>query len=518
MKKYFVRKSLSVLVLFFVCTKGIAQFGGLTGLIRPGIQQKIEVIYVPDPTAAQPFIDIKTVNILKLGTNWLLGTGLIKAPAANPSNAMNKSTMLIDALFKTENFDATTSISKSEKPDTKFQETVYEALELSGKKIKLYLFNDYNGVDEKYLKQFKLYYKTIGTKGYIWPGTFSEPVATSGEYAGSIIVGENYLKSKLLYNKQWLISMIAQIGLQDFGPAKDPIVYTLSLEGEVIPFTNTAAAVSDSRRIENQGIANAFMLYYSDALKSEIFNWAHDFYATILPVTEQEFGIVAAGEDDTRAPAQRFSLHDKIIKMNSSYKGKPLNDYPLLKDAAFKNFVMYNSLDFEDAKDIPMASYLFINDGFLGLYFYQFVRAFGLHDYVEAIKWDKQKLLQTKPGQKTATLIQNMCLFGMGDKNVSYIKENPGSVESKKAILPLAMFNYLSFTGFDKADPNFKETIRKVSGAVNMDSKPAFEELIGFYLSYWRPKLATAIKTDTENDDGYILSKTSKIARSMGIK
>ena len=158
------------------------------------IATNIEIQYLQDP-------DAKSTGFLNLLSDFITQQGSVSLFGTTNNNGMDRSAELVDALFKSSLITTAKSISKSASPDIKFQESIYHALKLSGKKIQICFINDKDGVSNKFLAEANCDYKTRGygerTHNFIWPGTFK--VATK-EYAGRIVIGETGLRQESLEN------------------------------------------------------------------------------------------------------------------------------------------------------------------------------------------------------------------------------------------------------------------------------------------------------------------------------
>jgi hypothetical protein len=472
---------------------------------RQYIQQNLEIYFIADPKAKPAFVLVPIVKILQEGTKFLAGS----------DNGMSKSAMLIDALFKTDGIDPSNSISNNEKPDLRFQETIYEAMMIKpDQKFKLYLMNDATSWDEPSVKKFNVYYKSNPGGYRIWPGAFSEKYP----YAGSVVMSEGSFKSTMRYNKEMLISLLCQAALEDFGPGREPIIMSMQFGGSESDEVPVMFACSDARRYEKQGIANAFVLYYSDREKSDVFNWYQSMCNVFLPLKEVNIGIKAGSDDDVNTSQQRYSLLDRYNSMDQSNKSSPLPDYPSLKDFASK-WVAYSSYGFKvNGKENPEA-FRWLNDMYLGIYFYQFIRAFDIIRFVQAIHLNNNSVITVKPGLRTFTLIQNMTNIVLKGRNAAYIKENPGTDEAKASVFPIAALIAFAHIGFNKTDPNLLESLRKVTYAPVSDVSDDFKGVLDLYQTYWRPKILASLKEGKdEYDDGYMFRTTSQIARILDFK
>ncbi len=500
----------TILITIFSTINAAGQFMGVgVGVYGPYLKSFIDIQYLQEPNK-------KPAEIQTLISDFIINRGSQLLFGTNSNDGMDRSAQLVDALFKSILITPSKSITKSA-ADVKFQETIYQALRLSGRKIQICFINDTKGITDEYLQEYRFYYKTVTVLGttykYVTPGVFKDQV-----YGRTIVIGESLIKhSSLEEVKKVLISLIVQLALEDYGPVK----ISLSLND----FTSDGNSVkvgyaqSDRRRIENQAIANAFLLYYSDKYKSEVFEWLQDGRVFYLPVVEAD--LVATSDEGARLPIQRYSLRDKYMGFNADDVGKPIPPISELVDQFTKNWVIYNSFEIKGDKTHDISYHYFQNDLYLGIFFYQFIRAFGISKFAEAILYDGKKILTVKPQLKTAFFIQNICLMMLGDKNVQYIKDNPGSVEAKNTIFPLAIFSFMSGLQFGSADAaSFKKSLQTVTDASAIQSRGTFDEIVNLFTSAEQKKIATAFRSDdpADNDDGYILSKTARIARIIGIK
>lgn len=495
-----------IIACSFLLLASVTRSYSQAGLLNLG---KIQIQYITDTGA-------KEGGLLRLGLDFIKKAGSIALFGTAGNNGMDRSAELIDALFKFTFFQADKSISKSAKADVKFQNAVWQATQISGKNLTVCFVNDLNGLTDYQLTTYSLFYKTLNLKGrqarYVWPGVFQ-----NGANGSIIVIGESYLQALSgIENKKLFINLVVSAALGDYGPFKNSLgFFDLYVDGN--PY-RTYFAQSDRRRIEHQGIAYAFLLYYQEKLRNEAFDWLLGTRYFYLP--EKEANLVATSDEGAVLPVQRYSLRDKYVKINAADAGSPMHAISDPgKSKPFEGWLYYNMFSLKGDKEHDFSYYAFQNDFYLGIFFYQYIRAFGLEKFPEFLRYDNNKFLEVKPQLRTAFLVQNVALALMGDKDIKYLKDNPGSVEARGTAYALAIFAYLSGAGFDIANTAaFKKHMQVVTDAAEIKSRGAFDELVGLYISVHQKKVRDAFKADVpaDNDDGYILSKTAKLARTMG--
>ncbi len=502
LKKYIYRALLCS--AFLAPLKGSSQFfgGNISGL------GKIKIKFLNEPNR-------KPATILDLAVDYIKNAGSLSVFGTPSNNGMTRSAELMDAMYKIALFPVEKSISKSARTDTRFQECIAGAAGLSDRDITVFFVNDVSGVTEENLKEYSFYYKSILISdfkfNYIWPGVFQQ---LSGPV---IVIGESYLKNlSLTEAKKVLLNLVVCAAMGEYGPMKSSLSIHDFNTGK--DMTRIVFAQSDRRKIEFQAIANAIMLYYSPRFREDAYEWITGASYFYLPKSEAK--LVTASDEGAPLPLQRHSLRDRFLAISSANTGTAYEKTgsPFL-DQFLENLVYYSVWDLKSGAATAGHYYFFQSDLSLGVFFYIFIRAYGLDKFLECIRYDNFKLKGVKPQLRTLFLVQNICLNMMGDKDLQYLKDNPGSKEAKNVIFPLAILSQLG-TGFKTNNlADYKKTLMAATDAAEFRNRGVFDELVQYYFTVHHKKISDAFIANTpmDNENGFIFNKSARIARIIGI-
>lgn len=487
----------------YMPVKGIGQMGGILSAFS-----KIQIQFIGEPNR-------KPANILELGIDYIKSVGSLFVFGSPANNGMTRSAELVDAIYKSVYFNTDKSVTKADRTDTRFQDCVKEVAGLSDRPISICFVNDVQGITDEYLKTYSFYYKSFQFSGlnfnYVWPGVFQQlrgPV---------IVLGESYLRTLSFPDaKMVLLNMLVCAALGEYGPMKSSLSvqdFNAGNKKSQIVFVQ-----SDRRKIEFQGIANAVLLYYSARLREKTYDWITGGSYFYLPVSEAK--LVTSSDEGAPIPLQRFSLRDRFIAIHKDNTGTVIEKTgtPLI-DQFLDNLVYYSVWEMKKEASAPGHYYFFQSDHSLGIFFYLFIRAYGLDKFFDCIRYDNFKLKAVQPQLRTLFLFQSICLNMMDGKDIQYLKDNPASVEAKNTIFPLAIMSQLG-TGFNVTNvADYKKAIQASTDAPEFRSRGVFDELLQYYFNVHHKKISDAFKADTpaDSENGFIFSKSARVARIVGI-
>lgn len=448
------------------------------------LKKNITVYYLANPNTDKPDIrKISPETIAKAENGIIFGK--------TDNNGMERNAQLLISLFKEKSKDPKDALLTGKDGDQKFQESIYYAMQLTGKPIAVFFINDVTtSIQYKYVAQYKFYLIGNVMREAVWPGTFP----WQSPYAGAIAVGE-FAAFPLQNYKEMFVAMAAQTGLGDFAPAKRTSTDLIKLTTEEeLPYT---AGTNDIRRITNQGIANGFSFYFSELLRNRVEKWKSKGGYFYLTKTWSR-----SAEDPTvyEEIPKKYTLTQKILERNKKLPGYILDEknaliYGILVGsitAVYSDYYFY--IDNEQR-----FRYALLNDFHIGEICYEFMKRFGIKKFVEVMKYNNNEIVKVVPGEKLACLFQNMCLVmleGKPVKNDQEIKAAGG-----KPMFGLALFDYFGYGDIRTPKGTFTQGIQpefaERTGGWLTNAGDVFIYIMAYYATYWQNILRDRIKNSS---------------------
>src|SRR5687768_14602423 len=103
------------------------------------LRKNITIYYLSNPNTATPQKDFRKIStdlIVKADNGIYFGK--------DDNNGMERNAQLLTALFKSKSTDPKMTVLQGKDGDLKFQETMYHAMQISGKPITIFFINDVN--------------------------------------------------------------------------------------------------------------------------------------------------------------------------------------------------------------------------------------------------------------------------------------------------------------------------------------------------------------------------------------
>ncbi|MGQ0738324.1 MAG: hypothetical protein ACT4OJ_04625 [Bacteroidota bacterium] len=447
------------------------------------LKKNITVYYIANPNTNEPDIrQIKPAHIT------LSSKGIIFGKTDN--GGMDFSAQLLTALFSEKNTNPKDALIRDKDADMRLQETIYHAMQITGKPITVFFINDkYGGVLYQYAANYSMYLTKSMTASvfYVWPGVFS---MKTGGVAGAIVLGEYLFLKGLSFVKEEFINMVIRAQAGSFGPMKTKAFITINSKHGDYP---VIMGVNDVREITNEAIANTFNLYYSQAYRNDVGGWQGKGGYFFLKKESKPDEIY--GSDINVIIPAAFTLQNRILKLNQTFTGYSKEIFHLDRyEAMLKTYSLYSNNYFIVKEEA--GRFKILSDLYLGTLFYQYVRKFGLQKFVESITYDSGSFLKANPEQRTGILLENMCIVLARNRTTAGMEAELKGAGGAKILFPLVLFTYFGMSLNDNPKgsiaKNFlSEYVPKTGGVIN---NRQFPTIALFYTDNWATKIAEYYK------------------------
>lgn len=419
MKKIFILSIISLVL--FQANRGFCQ-AVPPAQVMQYLRSNITIRYIGNPNTNSPAITPITGQTIASNTDGILfGRG--------GNNYMTQSARLLLSLFK----------DRSLRPrDGDFQDYVYRLLKLQDKPIVICFFNDQmNSIDPAFINQYGfLDTFRVGSTLHVWPTTL-ESVGPST--AGTIFIGERVLRGfgTLRQSKLILLNLIASLAIGDFrqmhkfwifnsGPgAPSRFLYSLSL--------------MDSRQKTNQGICNAMRYALDVAERDSAFHW----YDEKTSLVKWSSSPAATGASPAIPP--QFWLYDEFNTDGLLNRGTGLTNPPFGPTTVQDYRQIHLTNGGPSTFSAEMDKYTARDEVILGMMNLAFAQFLGLPNFLDALKYDNNRLITAEPERRLAILLENLCLSNLGGRTLQDLRTNPPA--QKKYLLGIALFDFLSRYG-----------------------------------------------------------------------